>query len=49
MDLIEVLEKQIKLLIEINEDIKETNPEQVTRNINTINDLVQTIRALQFD
>lgn len=49
MNLIETLEKQIKLLDEINEKIKESNPEQVRENIETIDNLVRTIHLLETE
>lgn len=47
MDLIEVLEKQITLLDEMNEELKETDPIQVRDNISTIDDLVRTIHFIE--
>lgn len=45
MDLRKILEKQIRLLDEINENLKEVDPEQVRKNTETINNLVVALET----
>lgn len=46
MELRKILEKQIELLDEINESLKEVDPEQVRKNIETIIELVTTLESI---
>ena len=47
MDLIKELEKQIELLNQINEKLKESDPREVRSNADTINDLARTIHFIE--
>ena len=43
VEAIEILKRQIKLLEDINDDLKESYPELVRDNIETIDSLIRTI------
>ena len=47
MDLIKELEKQIELLNQINDNLKESDPREVRSNVDTINNLVRTIHFIE--